>query len=76
MAETPFTNPNVPNRHTDVTVPGAGAADGTLIGLTSSDLVGFYGAQPIAQGSWSQGSGTLVQLATLLGNMGLINLTA
>jgi hypothetical protein len=76
MAETAFGGTNVPQRHTDVMVPGAGAADGTLIGLTSSDLVGFYGAQPIAIQSWSLGSGTLAQLGTLLGNMGLLNLTA
>jgi hypothetical protein len=76
MAETPFTNPNVGQRHVDVVVPGAGASDGTLIGLTNTDLVGFYGATPVAIASFSEGSGTLAELATILGNLGLINLTA
>lgn len=40
-------NQNVPDRHFDVCVPGAGAADGVLLGAQSTDKVGLFGVMPV-----------------------------
>lgn len=76
MAETPFNNPNVAQRHNQTQTAGFNTPDGDIVGLTAQSLVGFYGATPVAQQSISLGSGTLAQLITALGNTGLLNVTA
>lgn len=76
MAETAFTNPNVAQRHSQVVAAGLDTPDGTVNGTRSDSLEGFYGAQPVAQQSISLGSGTLAELITALGNVGLLNVTA
>jgi hypothetical protein len=48
--------------------------DGIRIGRNLDSKLGFYGAAPIVQNAtaFSLGAGTVAQLATLLGNLGLI----
>jgi len=76
MAETNFTNPNVAQRHSQVQSAGLDTKDGTIHGVTDGALEGFYGATPVAQQAVSLGTGTLAQVITALGNMGLLNVTA
>lgn len=57
--------------------------DGTLLGQDSSDLIGFYGATPIAKASVTQQAtattgalrSDLDGVMTALSNLGLITLT-
>ncbi len=53
-----------------------GSSDGTLVGRNATTPVGFYGAVPAVQPTWSQGAGTLLQLATALASNGIIKLVA
>lgn len=76
MAETAFNNPNVAQRHNQTQEAGHSTSDGDILGLTAAAKVGFYGATPVAQQTVSLGSGTLPQVITALGNMGLLNVTA
>jgi len=46
LYQTVTANQNVPDRHYDVNVPGAGAGDGILIGQTPTTPVGFFGVMP------------------------------
>lgn len=76
MAEVAFTNPNVAQRHSQVQSAGLNTKDGEILGVTANSLQGFYGATPVAQQTVSLGTGTLAQVITALGNMGLLNVTA
>lgn len=73
MSEVAFNNPNVAQRHNQTQEAGLSTSDGDIIGLTAASKVGFYGATPVAQQPISLGSGTLAQVITALGNLGLLN---
>lgn len=47
---------------------------GTQLGVSPTDLIGFYGKTPIAQNTTaiSISTGTTAQIITALGNLGLI----
>lgn len=54
----------------------AGSSDGTLTGRNSTTPIGFCGTVPILRPTVSLGSGTLAQVITSLGALGLITQTA
>lgn len=57
----------------------SGSDSGVSLGQSASDLIGFYGATPIAQGTITLGAGTtttllkadVLAIATALANLGL-----
>jgi hypothetical protein len=51
---------------------------GTVLGASPTDLIGFYGATAIPQNTTaiSISTGTVAQVITALGNLGLIKTTA
>jgi hypothetical protein len=54
-----------------------GSTDGTLVGRNATTPVGFFGATPVARpGPISISAGTVAQVVTALGALGLISTSA
>jgi hypothetical protein len=53
-----------------------GSDDGTLVGRNATTPVGFFGATPAVQPTFSAGTGTLATLSTALASLGIIKLVA
>lgn len=55
---------------------GAGSDDGTVLGRSSTDLVGFYGATPIAKATVAAANVTDASGGTAAATNGVLTITA
>lgn len=67
-----FVNPNVAQRHSTVMSDGLDTGDGTIAGLTSASLEGFYGTAPVAQQVVPTTSPTVQNVIDALVALGLV----
>lgn len=65
-------NPNVANRHDQVFAAGLETADGTVVGLTSTSKLGFFGTAPVVQGTLTGSTATAAQIVTELARLGIV----